>query len=90
MGLRTWFLEQKLGRVEAKLKRLHFRQRKLRDELADLDARRKRGMAEAEYRSRHDALDAKKREVTERVNALSAEEAALKAELKAARAASRS
>lgn len=89
LTIRSWLAERKLARVESKLKRLHVQQRQVRDRVARLqDERKRKGMPEADYKSKLTALEAEKHAITERVNALVAEEQSLRQTLQAERRAS--
>ncbi len=91
MSLQSWITEWKISRIGSKLKRLHVRQRQVRDKSHRLDQERKKGgMPDDAWRTRHDDIDTEKRRLTEQVNALVAEEHALRATLDAGKPAMRS
>lgn len=86
MSLQTWLAEWKLGRVERKLKRLHARQRQIRDRISRAESDAKDGgVTEADLEARIRKLEDEKHDVTERVNVLHAQESALRATLEAER-----
>lgn len=84
MGLSTWLKERRLERTHQKLKRLRSLQSRLRDEEADLDKSRKAGAPAAELDAKKLRIHEERERITKEIGVLSAEEDALKAELKAA------
>lgn len=87
MSLSSWLKERKLASIERKLKVLHVEQRQNRDRLRDLEQRRKKeSMTTASYEADKAKLDARKHEMTEKINALHAEQEAAKRDLEAMRA----
>jgi hypothetical protein len=84
MGLRTWLLENRLRRIDAKLRALRFRQKKLRDEEADLVKAKKSGLGPMEAKTREEKLHSEREAVTHEVNRLIVEEEKTKAQLREA------
>lgn len=82
MGLRTWILENRLRRIDAKLRQLRYKQKKLRDQEAELVKARKGGLGPIEAKTREEKLHHEKETVTHEVNRLVVQEERTKAELR--------
>lgn len=84
MGLQTWWLENRLRRIETKLKSLRSRQRHLREDEDEVARQRKRGGG-PDLEQRERKLHAERERVTREINDLVAQEQRLKQELHEAR-----
>ena len=84
MGLRTWWLDNKLRRTENKLKALRARQRQLRDQESDLAKARRGGLSAQEAEARERKLHAEKERITHEIGRLLGDEERLKRELREA------
>lgn len=82
MSLRTWWLENKLSRIDGKLKRLRFEQKRIRDREAELQKERRSGLPQAEVDARELKLQAERERVGHQVSHLIGEEERLKRELR--------
>lgn len=84
MGLRTWLLENRLKRIDAKLRTLRFRQKRLRDQEAELNKAKRDGLGPMEARDREAKLHHEREQVTAEISRLVVEEEQVKADLREA------
>ena len=84
MSLRTWWLENRLGRIDQKLKRLRSMQKRLRDEEADLAREKKNGLDGATAAAREAKLHAERERVTQDIARTMDDEERVKSELREA------
>lgn len=82
MSFRTWWLENKLRRIDGKLKRLRFEQKRIRDREAELQKERRSGLSAEEAQGREAKLQSERERVGHLVSHLIGEEERLKRELR--------
>ncbi|MHB8606412.1 MAG: hypothetical protein ACYDCK_14290 [Thermoplasmatota archaeon] len=74
-----WLATWRLGRVEARLKKLRFEQHETRKALEALEVEQRTGkLAASDYASRHAKLESSRESLTTEIHALVARETALK------------
>lgn len=82
MSLRTWWLENRLSRIDQKLKRLRSMQKRLRDEEAELAKERKKGLDAVTADAREAKLNAERERVTQDIARVMEDEEHVKRELR--------
>jgi len=83
MGLKTWFLENKLQSVERRLKVLRTELKHQRKKLEELDTSRERGeIKEEDYRASRAIMEDHKARLVRDIHDAEAKERALRSELK--------
>lgn len=82
MGLKEWFLENRLQSTERRLKTLHAEQKMLRKRLEELETEHRSGkVSAAEYRDRRARLEERRQSLVNAVREAEGREKALRAEL---------
>lgn len=85
MGLKTWWLESRLNRMESKLRTKRGLMRRVRTHADELAAQKKKGAISPEdFKARDAKLHEERERLTREINALIVEEEHVKKELAAA------
>ena len=84
VGLRTILLKAKLQRTGREAKRLHGLQKRVRNQLEELEQERRKGLAQEKYEERKAKLEARRHEIIEKLKHVEAQERQVRAEVHAA------
>jgi F0F1-type ATP synthase membrane subunit b/b' len=87
MGLKTLLVRNKLQGAERQAKKFHGLQRRVRSQLDELEAERRKGMEQAKYEARKAKLEARRHELIDKLKNVEERERHLRAELRTLEAA---